>query len=153
MINPFTKDREHVEVLVNISTGLHASIAVQNSLLNCVKHGQEYVDVFIHEVFDKSGDKNFHDPIKQYPLKSFAQMAPKAKFKAKDGYKLAQCSPELIMRWGKAISERRPDLNLDLLTIISLPFGGSPPSLFYEDGLMRKPSNKADIAQVLKRYI
>ena len=33
MINPFNKDREHVEVLVNISTVLHANIAVQNSLL------------------------------------------------------------------------------------------------------------------------
>ena len=91
-------------MLVNISTGLHANIAVQNSLLNCVKHGQEYVDVFIHGVFDNSGDKNFHELIKQYPLKSFAQMAPKAKLKAKDGYKLAQCSPELIMSQGKAIS-------------------------------------------------
>ena len=64
MINPFNKDREHVKVLINISTGLHANITVQNFLLNCVKHGQEYVDVFIHGVFDKSSDKNFHDPIK-----------------------------------------------------------------------------------------
>ena len=91
-----------------------------------MKHGQKYVDVFIHRVFNKSADKNFHDPIKQYPLKSFAQMAPKEKLKAKDGYKLAQCSPELIMSHGKAISECQPDLNLDLLSIISLPSGGSP---------------------------
>ena len=57
------------------------------------------------------------------------------------------------MSHGKAISECQPDLNLDLLSIMSLPSGGSPPSLFYEDGLMRKPSNKADIAHVLERDI
>ena len=39
MINPFTKDSEHNEVLVNISSGVHANFSVQNSLLNCIKRG------------------------------------------------------------------------------------------------------------------
>ena len=57
------------------------------------------------------------------------------------------------MRREKAILDRPTDLNLDLLSIMSMPSGGSPPSLFFEDGLMRKPSNNADISHVLERDI
>ena len=87
------------------------TLAVQDSLLNCIDIGKEKVDSFIHCVFDKTGDRYFHDPIKLTKLKTFADMNKKVKIKTKNGFKLAQSSPELIMRRAIAISNSRTGLS------------------------------------------
>ena len=83
MSDPFNVEGDQTEVLINISTGRHATPAVQNSLLNCVDIGEEKVDYFIQGVLDKTGDRNFHDPIKQTKLKTFSDMNKKVKIKTK----------------------------------------------------------------------
>ena len=54
MSNPFDMEGEQSEVLINISTGRHATPSMQHSLLNCVTIGKEKVDSFIFGVFDKN---------------------------------------------------------------------------------------------------
>lgn len=117
-------------------------------MLKCVENGEIKVDQFINETLDASGDVNFHAAIKKTPMKTFADLQKKVKVKAKSGFKLAHTSPELIMRRGLAIMKFRPELDLE--AIMSIPTGGAPLSLFHEDGLMRSPSSKADIAHVLE---
>ena len=151
MINPFDKEEliKHEDVLVHIGTGRHASPEVQASLLNCVKTGQDKMDKFVNDTLHTEGTVNFHDPLKRSKILTFASMTKKVKLKGSNGtMKLAHTSPELIFRRSLAISKHRSDL--EILDVLSLPTGGPPPVYFSEDGLMRKPSNKADLMHVLE---
>ena len=68
----------------------------------------------------------FHDPIKQRKLKSFKELSKSMKVKTKQGIKEMKMNPEIIFR--------------TLLTVLSVPTGGAPLSMFHDDGSMRKPT-------------
>lgn len=54
MINPFNLKSDMPNVLVNISTGLHATPEVQKSLLNCVKTGNSKSNSFVKKALSKN---------------------------------------------------------------------------------------------------
>ena len=116
MRNPFNKENY---VLINTSTGLHASREVQSSLLNCVNNNNAKVHAFINGALDSVGTINFYESTKQTQLVTFAHMTKKIKLKSKGGFKLAHTSPQLIMRRSLAIIIYRPELTL--LNIMAYP--------------------------------
>ena len=150
MRNPFSTDEDMPNVLINISTGMHATPEVQNSLLNCVEEGKNKFDSFVESRLSVDGKRNFHDPIKQTKLKTFKDLSKSIKLKTSTGVKQVKINPEMILRRSIALTRFRSDL--DLLDIMSLPMGGAPLSIFYDNGLMRKPT-KADLAHILEEGI
>ncbi len=71
MRNPFDFDADTPDVLVNISTGMHATSAVQQSLLTCVDVGKVKVETFVERALSVAGKGKFYDAIKQSKLKTF----------------------------------------------------------------------------------
>ena len=50
---------------------MHATSAVQNSLLTCVEEGKNKFDSFVESRLSVDGKGNFHDPIKTNQIKDF----------------------------------------------------------------------------------
>lgn len=147
MHNPFEIGPHTPEVLINISTGMHATSAIEHSLLSCVEKGKAKVETFIGRSLSVGGKGKFHDAIKQTKLKTFKDLKKTVKVKTKHGIKETKMNPELIFRRAIATSGYRSDLNLQ--AVLSIPTGGAPLSLFHDDGSMRKPT-KTDLAHFLE---
>ena len=150
MWNPFKTDGDLPNVLINISTGMHATPEVEKDLLDCVKTGKKKFEIFVERSLSAEGQGNFHDPIKKSNLKTFKGLNKSMKINTSQGVKEMKINPEMIFRRSIALTRFRSDLSL--LSLLSLPTGGAPLSIFYEDGLMRKPI-KADLAHMLEEGI
>jgi hypothetical protein len=53
----------HPTPLINISTGMHASREVQDSLLNCVEQGTKMVKSFVDGSLSEDQSRSFNNPI------------------------------------------------------------------------------------------
>ena len=147
MTNPFATDT-FPDVLLNIATGLHASKAVQNSLLNAVVSGQDKMAAFIKSSFSSGNSNNFHKPISKSSLKTFTDMIPSTKAKAGNGKPVSiTVNPEVVFRRALMLSNKRGDISL--YPVMSHPVGPLPTSMFHDDGSMRKTS-KAELTHQLE---
>ena len=87
MHNPLKSGSDTPEVLINISTGIHAPIAVPLSILSCVEVGKIKAETFEEKALSVGGMGKFHDPIKPSKLKSFKELSSCMKVKTKQGIK------------------------------------------------------------------
>ena len=85
--NPLKSGSDTPELLINISTGIHAPIAVQLSILSCVEVGKIKAEKFEEKALSVGGMGKFHDPIKQSKLKSFKELSKSMKVKTKQASK------------------------------------------------------------------
>ena len=76
--NPF-KPESHPEALINLPTGLHATMDVQNSLLNIASTGEEKLERSVFGALKSGETCSFYNPISKSGLKIFADMAKKMK--------------------------------------------------------------------------
>jgi hypothetical protein len=98
MTDPFDVE-SHPEVLVNISTGMHATNEVQASLPKAADTGQKQMEYFIKGTLSTGEERSFYSPITQSGVKTFADMTKKTKFKSsKGGIAVATMSPEVVFR-------------------------------------------------------
>ena len=129
MSNPFDIDADMPEILINISTGMHATPLVKESLLDCVKDGTTKYEQFVKRVLSVGGEGNFFDPIKKSKLMTFKDLSKPVKVKTTQGIKATTINPVNIFRRSIALIRYRKDL--DFLTVMSKPTGGAPLSMFY----------------------
>ena len=98
MTNPFDVD-VHPSSLINISSGLHASKEVQDSLLSSITDGTKMAESFIDGSLSNGNSVSFYNPIPKSKLKSFEDMTKKSKLKCRSGDTLnVHINPELIFR-------------------------------------------------------
>ena len=85
MTNPFDYSFLDHNVLVNISTGMHATEEGRSSLLNAVKNGKDQMEAFVTRTFSESKRESLYSPISRSGVKTFFDIAKetKIKFKAK----------------------------------------------------------------------
>ena len=82
MTNPFDVD-SHPDVLINISTGVHAAPEVQESLLSAVDTGQRQLEQFVKSTLSTDETRSFYSPISKSGIKTFADMSKKARYDLK----------------------------------------------------------------------
>ena len=147
MTDPFDTE-SHPEVLMNISSGVHATAVIQESLLSAVEKGKDQADQFITGCLESGNTRNFYSPITRSCVKTFAEMTKKTKIKSGgQGTMQVSISPELIFRRALILVQSRDDITVE--TIMSRPMGAVPTSLFHDDGTMRK-ATKSDLGHRLE---
>ena len=151
MTNPFDVEKLSADVLINISTGVHASKEITNSLLNVSINGKQQLDNFVSGVLSTEGKKSFYSPIPRSKLQTFSDLAKKTSFRTgSKETRLLHISPELVFRRALCLAECREDITVE--NVLSYPIGAVPISLFHEDESMRK-TNKADLTHKLESEI
>ncbi|CAC5409086.1 unnamed protein product [Mytilus coruscus] len=86
-------------------------------------------------LLDQSG--SFYSPITKSKLKTFEHMNAKTTLKCKSGEIITgHINPEIVFRRALVLANSRDDVTIE--SILSLPLGPIPVSLFHEDGTMRK---------------
>jgi len=150
MTDPFDTD-EHPNRLINISSGMHASKDVENSLVDAVVIGTKMAQSFISKALNEGSSGNFHSPISRSTVKTFEEMTKKTKLKCRSGEIVnVHINPELVFRRALILANSRDDVTVE--KVLSFPIGPIPTSLFHEDGTMRK-SCKADICHQLEAEV
>ena len=150
MINPFDIEK-HPKELINISTGLHASKDVQDSLSKVVETGTNMSKRFIESTLSENMSGSFFGPIQRSNLKTFTDMHKKTKLKCRSGDIIkTNVNPELIFRRALALTQCRDDVTEEKL--MSFPIGPIPTSIFHDDGMMRK-CVKSDLARELEKDV
>lgn len=82
MTNPFEiSDDTCSDILINISTGMHASEDVKKSLLNAHEMGNRRMEMFINSAFSENESSSFDTAISRSPLKTFSDMSKETKIK------------------------------------------------------------------------
>jgi hypothetical protein len=71
MTDPFDVDF-HPDVLLNISTGVHATLAIQISLMSAVDTGERQYASLVQDALSTTGRKSFYDPIRKLGLIMFS---------------------------------------------------------------------------------
>ena len=135
------------EVLINISTGIHASPEVQESLLGAKDNGLHRIKRFVKSSFSTQQTSSFYSPISRSGVLTFSDMTKKAKFLCKQGSKTGGISPEVIFRRALNIAGCRDDISLE--SVLSHPVGPVPSALFHDDGSMRK-TTKSELGHKLE---
>ncbi|CAC5420189.1 unnamed protein product [Mytilus coruscus] len=150
MTDPFDIDA-HPPCLINISTGMHATSEVQDSLLSAVNEGENMYRKFVNSALSVDQIRSFYSPITKSKLKTFEHMNAKTTLKCKSGEIITgHINPEIVFRRAQVLANRRDDVNID--SILSLPFGPIPVSLLHEDGTMRK-SCKSDLVKQFENEV
>ncbi|CAC5408182.1 unnamed protein product [Mytilus coruscus] len=141
----------HPIPLINISTGMHASKEVQDSLLNSIDEGTQRVKSFVNGSLSNGQSRSFYNPIARSKLKSFEDMTKKTKLKCRSGDTVnVHINPELIFRRALALANRREYVTVE--KVLSYPIGPIPTSMLHDDGTMRKTC-KADLAHILEQDV
>ncbi len=134
MTNPF---KFGVNQLINISTCVHASKEVQESLVNVVEKGTAQMKTFVKRTLEVGGTKDFHKTcIPRSGLKTFSEMDKRTKLKMGKPVLKVSVNPEIIFQCALTIAESREEVTLG--GILAQPIGPVPTSLFLCDGTMRK---------------
>ena len=81
MTNPFDCSFLDHNVLINISTGIHAIEEIQSSLLNAVKNGKDQMEAFVTLTFSESKRESLYIPISRSRVKTVGNMAKVTKTK------------------------------------------------------------------------
>ena len=134
--DPFDTDARP-EVLINISTGIHASPEVQESLLGAKDTGLHQMERFVKSSFSTQQTSSLiYSPISRSGVLTFSDMTKKAKFLCKQGSKTGGISPEVIFHRALNIAGCRDDISLE--SVLGHPVGPVPSALCHDDGSMRK---------------
>lgn len=87
----------HPGVLIIISTELHVTSDVQESLLKGAHVGEEQMERFVRGALDSDGTHSFFSPVKKSGIKTFADMARKTRFKSGKGRTITVAvTPEIV---------------------------------------------------------
>ena len=147
MTNPFDAS-SHPKALINISTGMHATREIQESLTGAVDEGMKMLQSFVNGTLTEGNNRDFYGPITRSKLKTFEDLTKKTKLKCRSGEVLhVHTSPELVFRRALVLATSRDDITVE--KVLSFPIGPIPTSLFHEDGTMRK-TNKANLCHALE---
>ena len=144
MTNPFDCSFLNHNVLINISTGMHATEEVQSSLLNAVKNGKDQMEAFVTRTFSWSKRERLYSPVSRSGVKTFGGMAKETKIKVQGQIKRGIISSEVVFRRALILANCRQNITLE--TVLNHPV---PASMCHDDGTMRK-CVKADLAHRLK---
>ena len=68
MTNPFDAS-SHLKVLINISTGMHATREIQESLTGGVDEGMKMFQSFVNGILTEGNNRDFYGPITRTKLK------------------------------------------------------------------------------------
>jgi hypothetical protein len=141
--DPF--DIENVPVsLVNITSGQVASKEVEESMKGVPEKGQDLLNQFTKERLGEERKKSFWDPIpKAVVVKTFSSMK---KCLSSDKDRKIMINTEVLFRRLLAVSNNR---DVDMRKVLSYELAAVPPSMFHDDGSMRK-TNKSDLAKKLE---
>ena len=150
MTNPFDVAL-HSATLIHISTGMHASKDVQDSLLISIDEGTKMAKSFVEGSLSNGQSRSFNNPIRRSKLKSFEDMTRKTKLKCRSGNIVnVHINPELVFRRALALANCRNDVTVD--KVLSYPIGPIPTAIFHDDGTMRKTC-KVDLAHQLEQDV
>ena len=92
--NPFDCSFLDHNVLINISTGMHAIEEILSSLLNAVKNGKDQMEAFVTRTFSESKRESLYIPISRSRAKTFGNMAKGTKIKVQGQIKRGIISSE-----------------------------------------------------------
>ena len=135
-------DDEASTSLINITTGLVASKAVEISMRKIPDMGKEMLEKFTTErLVEKTS--SFWDPIPKMPVVTFSAMK-KCLSTDKDTKPLIDT--EVLFRRLLAVSKNR---DVDMRIVLAYELAAVPPSMFHDDGTMRK-TTKADLTKMLE---
>ena len=134
--NPFDCSFLNHNVLINISTGMHATQKIQSSLLNAVKNGKDQMEAFVTRTFSESKRESLYIPISRSGVKTFGDMAKETKIKVQGQIKYGIISSEVVFRRALTLANFRQDVTLE--TVLSHLGGPVPASMFHNDGTMRE---------------
>ena len=143
--NPFDLEKVPAE-LINIANGQVASQQVTKYLSSFLEDAEKRSAAFIDECLKSETPKSFWDPEKRPQMATFADM--KASIASSKAEQLHMDSDVLFRRL-LAVSKQR---DVPLESVMSHELAAVPPSLFYDDGAMRK-STKADLAKKLESIV
>ena len=134
-------------VLINISTGMHATEEGQSSLLNAVKNGKDQMEAFVTRTFSEAKRQSLYGSVSKLGVKTFGDMAEETKIKVHGQIKRGIISSETVFRRALTLANCRQDVTLE--TVLTHPVCPLPTSMFHDDGTMRK-CVKADLAHGLQ---
>ncbi|CAC5356829.1 unnamed protein product [Mytilus coruscus] len=150
MTNPFDVDN-HPRQLINISTGLHASHDIEDSLLKSFETGRTKMKIFVESSLSTDKAGSFYRSIQRSGLKTFEDMNPKVQLKCKSWQVVkGHLNPELVFRRALSLTKCRDDVSVE--TVLSYPICPIPIALLHDDGTMRK-TNKSDLAHELDNLV
>jgi len=129
--------------LVNITSGQVASEEVEESMNGVPQKGREMFNQFTKERLGDEKKRNFWDPIPKTVVKTFSAMR---KCLSSDKDRKIMIDTEVLFRRLLAVSKNR---DVDMRKVLSYELAAVPPSMFHDDGSMRK-TNKADLAKKLE---
>ena len=90
MTNPFGCSFLDHNVLMNTSTGMHATEEVQSSVLNTVKNDKDQMKAFVTHTFAEFKRERLYSPISRSGVKTFGDMAKETKIKVQCQNKLGR---------------------------------------------------------------
>ncbi len=144
--NPFDLD-SIPEELINIASGQVASEKVAKDLSSFLQDGAKQNAIFIEQRLAKSKrTKSFWEPEKRNQCATFKDM------KTSVGVSISRkvhMDSDVLFRRLLAVSKQR---EVSMETVMSHELAAVPPSLFYDDGSMRK-TTKADLAKKLEAVV
>ena len=142
--DPFNLD-EIPGSLINIVSGQIASAAVEESLGSLPEKGTTALQNFIDQRLVGDERKSFWDPLPKPTAVTFASMK---KHLTNDKDRTLILETEVLFRRLLGVSKNR---NIDMKMVLTYELAAVPPSLFHDDGMMRK-TNKADLAEKLESF-
>lgn len=134
--------KEVTQGLFNIVSGRIASKPVEESLRSLPEKGKVAFEQFIKERLVEQS-KSFWDAIPKKPALTFADMK---KHMTNDKEKKITIDTEVLFRRLLAVSKNR---DVDLQRVLSYELAAVPPSLFHDDGAIRK-TDKSELAKKLE---
>lgn len=134
--------KEVAEGLINIVSSRIASKPVEESLRSLPEKGKVAYEMFIKERLVEQ-KHSFWDAIPKRPALTFADMKKRM---TNDKEKKITIDTEVLFRHLLAVSKNR---DVDLKMVLSYELAAIPPSLFHDDGAMRKTEN-SELAKKLE---
>ena len=111
----------HPPCLMNISTGMHATREVQDSLLSAVNEGEQSAE----SALSVGQSVSFYSPISKSQLKTFEHMNAKTSPKCKSGEIITgHINPEIVFRRALVLANNKDDVTID--NILSHPVASYP---------------------------
>ncbi|KAG1692590.1 Ankyrin-1 [Nymphon striatum] len=140
--NPFDLDNIP-STLVNITTGQVATPEVEKSLIGATEKCQKATDELFAERIDKRSSGSFWDPLPRCPVVTFSS---KKKALSYDKDRKLIIDTEILFRRLLSVSK---NCEVDMRSVLSFELAAVPPSLFHDDGSMRK-TTKAELTKKLE---